>query len=250
MSEKRETPNRKSSLFGHVRKLVKNVCGAGRRREPVNVYFISGMCYNCKVFDKLTLPPGFRKRYIEWYMPRPEEPLPEYTRLMASAIDRTKPFVLVGYSFGAVIIQEMNRFLKPQKNIIISSFKSESEIPTLFHAVKKTNLAEMMSMRVYSATDFITGAFNRFVYHVSNEGVAEFMTYTDPVYVKWAVVQITNWVPDCRLNNMYHIHGTADQIFPFKQIHHVYPVEGGDHLMVYRKADEVSAILSSILLMR
>ncbi len=249
MNQNRQTPNSQFTLLGHIKTILTNIYKRRKRANIVNVYFIPGMCYNCKVFDKLALPSGFKKCYIEWEIPRPDETLSEYSRHMAKSIDRTTPFVLVGYSFGAVIIQEMARFLKPQKSIIISSFKSKSEIPTLFQAVKKTNIAEMISMKVYSATDFITNAFNKYVYRDADEDIAQFMTYTDPVYVKWAVVQITEWIPDCHLNNLYHIHGTEDQIFPFKQMHDVYPVEGGDHLMVYKKADKVSAILSSILLM-
>ena len=36
-----------------------------KEAEDITVYFISGMCYNCKVFDKLRLPKGYKKAYIE-----------------------------------------------------------------------------------------------------------------------------------------------------------------------------------------
>ncbi len=104
--------NRLSSLVNWFRKKdVKNI----------DVYFISGMCYNCKVFDKLRLPKGYRKVYIEWYIPRPDESLSEYARTMAKVIDTSSPFILIGYSFGAVVMQEMTLFLKPEKCVIISS---------------------------------------------------------------------------------------------------------------------------------
>lgn len=216
--------------------------------KETNVYFISGMCYNCKVFDKLKLPTGFKKCYIEWHMPHEGESLSEYTRTMAKDIDVTQPFILVGYSFGAVIIQEMTLFLNPIKIIIISSFKSEKEIPLLFQAVRLTNLIELVPKRIFSSTDFITNAFNHLVYHASTETLAEYMTYTDPVYIKWAIEQITHWVPDNKSKHLYHIHGTQDQIFPYDRLKNVFPVEGGDHLMVVKKADVVNSLLDSILL--
>lgn len=221
-----------------------------RKKEikDIKVYFISGMCYNCKVFDKLRLPKGYRKVYIEWYTPRPDELLSEYARTMAKAIDTSCPFILIGYSFGAVIMQEMSLFLKPEKCIIISSFKSKKEIPLLFQAVRKVNLMEYMPKRFFSSTDFITNAFNHLVYNASNSDLAEYMTVTDPVYIKWAVEQITDWIPDNKNEHLYHIHGTADQIFPYDRIENVFPVEGGDHLMVVKKADVVSSILDIILL--
>lgn len=219
-----------------------------KERKDINVYFISGMCYNCKVFDKLHLPKGYRKVYIEWYIPRPDESLSEYARVMANAIDTSCPFILIGYSFGAVIMQEMTLFLKPEKCVIISSFKSKKEIPVLFQAVRKVNLMEYMPKRFFTSTDFITNAFNHFVYNASNSDLAEYMTVTDPIYIRWALEQITDWVPDNKSEHLYHIHGTADQIFPYDRIEDVFPVEGGDHLMVVKKADIVSSILDIILL--
>lgn len=139
-------------------------------------------------------------------------------------------------------------FLKPEKCVIISSFKSKREIPILFQAVRKVNLMEFMPKRLFSSTDFITNAFNRLVYNASNSDLAEYMTVTDPVYIKWAVEQITDWVPDNKSEHLYHIHGTADQIFPYDRLENVFPVEGGDHLMVVKKADTVSSILDIILL--
>lgn len=170
-----------------------------RKKEvkEMNVYFISGMCYNCKVFDKLRLPKGYKKVYIEWSIPRSDESLSEYARTMAKVIDTSSPFILIGYSFGAVVMQEITLFLKPAKCVIISSFKSKREIPILFQAVCKVNLMEFMPKRLFSSTDFITNAFNRLVYNASNSDLAEYMTVTDPVYIKWVVEQITDWVPSC-----------------------------------------------------
>lgn len=237
---------RSPGLWQWLTKLVN--CFRKKEIKDINVYFISGMCYNCKVFDKLWLPEGYRKVYIEWYIPRPDEPLSEYARMMAKDIDTSSPFILIGYSFGAVVMQEMTLFLKPEKCVIISSFKSKREIPILFQAVRKVNLMEYVPKRFFSSTDFITNAFNRFVYNASNSDLAEYMTVTDPVYIRWAVEQITDWVPDNKSEHLYHIHGTADQIFPYDRIEDVFPVEGGDHLMVVKKADVVSSILDIILL--
>jgi len=216
-----------------------------------NVYFISGMCYNCSIFDNIRLPKGFRKIYLEWNIPAPGESLSDYTCRMAEVIDRSRPYVLVGYSFGAVIIQEMNRLLDPKKSIVISSFKSIEEIPALFRAVRVSNLTERIPLSVFSSSEFITEAFNRLIYHMPTSELAAFMTVLDPVYVKWAVKQITDWIPASHdIKHLYHIHGTLDQIFPFDNIKGAFPVEGGDHLMVWKKADVVSLLLGGILMMK
>ena len=131
---------KEGGILGKVFRLGR---GTQRRvRGDVSVYFISGRCYNRSVFDELTLPAGFVAKYIEWYGPQPHETLQHYARNMASAIDTSRPFVLVGYSFGAVVMQEMNRFLRPAKSVVISSFKSKDEIPTILKAAKISKSAE------------------------------------------------------------------------------------------------------------
>ena len=219
------------------------------RRRDVNVYFVSGMCNRCDVFDGLTLPKGYCKNYIEWYIPQENETLDEYVREMAKGINTSKLFILVGYSFGGIIIQEMNKFLTPQKNIIISSIKSEREIPTIFRLARNIHFAEYLPERIYASTNIITSTFSRFVYRSLGDKAQEYMTFTDPIYLKWAIHQITNWIPagNIIIKNLYHIHGTKDQIFPLESIENAQAIEGGDHLMIVLKADEINERIKKIL---
>lgn len=249
MKENRQSDKQTSGFFARLLKFIGGPWNKKATKE-VNVYFISGMCYNCKVFDKLRLPKGYKKVYIEWFIPKPDQSLSDYAHTMAEAIDTSHPFILIGYSFGAVIMQEMTLFLKPEKCVIISSFKSKKEIPLLFQAVRKVNLMELVPKKIFSSSDFITNAFNYLVYNASNAELADYMTYTDPVYIKWAVGQITRWSPDNKSAHLFHIHGTSDQIFPYDRLEEVFPVEGGDHLMVLKKAETISSLLDSILLMK
>lgn len=244
MPQSMNTAEKPGNIFSRI---WKNIFGTKQEKE-INVYFISGMCYNCTVFDQLNLPKTFNKKYIEWIIPQTGESLKDYTRRMASDIDTSVPFVLVGYSFGGIIVQEMNEFLHPLKTILISSFKKEEETPAMFRAVRRANLWERIPERLYNSTEFITDVFNRFIYNVPNSELANYMTVVNPVYVKWAVTQITEWRPTHIVPRLYHIHGTLDQIFPFELIHNAFPIEGGDHLMVFKKAEVISLIMGSILL--
>lgn len=214
----------------------------------VDVYFISGMCYNCKVFGQLTLPPSYNSLYIEWLIPSVDEALEEYARRMAESIDQSKPFVLIGYSFGGIVVQEMNKFLSPLKTIIISSFKREEETPMAFRLARRIHLTEKASMRVFASTQLITDIFNRLVYNMPTSEIGTYMTIVDPVYIKWAVMQIISWIPDKTFPHLYHIQGTKDQIFSHEKMEDVYLVPEGDHLMILKKSEEVSNIIKLILM--
>jgi len=214
----------------------------------MNVYFVSGMSANCKVFDKLELPTGFEKKYIEWYIPNGDESLFDYSRKMAETIDVSQPFLLVGYSLGGIIIQEMNKFLKPEKNIIIASVKGESEIPSLFRLGRQINFARRFPIETIMQNNIVVDLFARLIYGARPEEAALYMSYTDPVYTRWALEKILEWKPSVVCRNLYHIHGGRDQVFSAKYIKNAYIIEKGDHLMVIKRHKEVSKILQDILL--
>ncbi|MDL2214820.1 alpha/beta hydrolase [Dysgonomonas sp. OttesenSCG-928-M03] len=214
----------------------------------VNVYFVSGLSANCQVFDKLELPEGYQKKYIEWYIPRIDETLEEYARNMAANIDTTQPFILVGYSLGGIIIQEMNHFLSPLKNIIIASIKDESEIPPLLRLGRKIKFAQRFPFWQLVDNRRVKEIFAHFVYHIKDIDMLEYVSYTNPVYMKWGVTQILNWHPSIVCPNLFHIHGTRDQTFPHKLIKNAYVIKGGDHFMVFKRHKKISAALNQILL--
>ncbi len=214
----------------------------------MNVYFISGMCVNCKVFDCIELPPGFERKYMEWRVPAGNESLEEYARTLAEEIDSERLFMLVGYSLGGIVMQEMNKFMRPRRNILISSIKSKEEIPALFRIAKASHIPEYIPKELYVPHKNLSGLFIRLVYDMSVEEILRYVSCTSPEYMKWATCRITTWEPQVLCENLYHIHGTKDQIFPYRLIKDAYTIEGGDHLMVIKRADEVSRIFWEILL--
>lgn len=206
------------------------------------------MCVNCKVFNKIELPQNCTKHYIEWMEPKETDSLNEYVKRMACSIDTNRPFILVGYSFGGIIIQEMNKFLTPDKNIIISSIKSQFEIPNIFKLAKSTHILKNIPTKLYRVNENISNLFARTLYKMTDEEVAEYVSYISPIYMKWSTYQITNWHPTYEIKNLFHIHGTKDQIFSSDKIKDAYIIEGGDHLMILRKPEDVNGILSDIIL--
>ena len=93
------------------------------------IYFISGLGADRRVFQKLKLPEGFTAQYIDWIKPFEDESLEAYSKRMATAIDTSKPFVLVGLSMGGMVSIEIAKFTQPKLVILISSIKSIDELP-------------------------------------------------------------------------------------------------------------------------
>ena len=73
---------------------------------------------------------------LEWEMPLEKETLQDYAKRMVSKVTHPSP-VLIGVSFGGILVQEMAKFVEARKVIIISSVKSNLEFPTSFKVAKK-----------------------------------------------------------------------------------------------------------------
>lgn len=70
---------------------------------------------------------------------------------------------------------------------------------------------------------------------------------TDIVFLKWAVSKITRWDNKYKVENLYHMHGTADKIFPIRFIKPDSIIMGGGHFMIYDRHEEISKILTEKL---
>jgi hypothetical protein len=67
-------------------------------------------------------------------------------------------------------------------------------------------------------------------------------------YTDFAINEIVNWKNEWSPENVIHIHGTNDHIFPIKYIKNPqYVIQGGGHLLLMNNADEVNQILKKEL---
>src|ERR1035437_6749894 len=96
------------------------------------LYFIPGLGADERLFSKLKLP-GYKKKFIKWLVPKENESLPHYAKRLSAQIDSSKSFSLIGVSFGGMLAVEMSKFLKPKKIFLISSAKTNRELPASIH---------------------------------------------------------------------------------------------------------------------
>lgn len=213
----------------------------------MDLYFISGLGADKRVFQKLILPDTFNICHIVWTPVKETDTMESYCQALSSQIDQTKPYILIGLSFGGIVAIRMSKILKPVQTVIISSFCFRNEIPRFYILLAKTRIYRLLPSRILLKP-------NKFIFRLfgASEPMKEKMLRniledTDPVFFRWAVKQLftinNHWKPESFL----HIHGTADKILPLHPNMNAIEVEDGEHLMVYSKAEEVSEILAQRL---
>jgi predicted esterase YcpF (UPF0227 family) len=202
--------------------------------SKIPVYFMPGMAASSLIFERIKLPSEeFEMIFMEWEIPIKDEKLAHYAKRMCAKVKHKKP-VLIGVSFGGIIVQEMKKFLDVKKVIIISSIKSNLELPEKFIFGKKTKAYKLlptnMLQHIEKLTEFSFGKTKKRL-----ELYAKYLQVRDAYYLDWAIDQILNWEQIEIDKDIIQIHGDADRTFPIKYITNPIVIKGGNHMMILLK---------------
>jgi len=214
----------------------------------VNVYFISGLCTSCHIFDGIRLPQPYQKIYLEWIEPQRNEPLHDYIARLTKPIDTTKPFAIVGLSFGGMIAMELNKTLKPVDTIIVSSCPTYKHVPLLYRlsgSLRMYNLVtKAMINNLRPMVDWFIGAKRSkeemIALHKTMEQLSENLLI-------WSIAQVTRWRNTVVPKKYFHIHGDADRLLPVGKMKPDVLIHGGSHFMIVSHDKEISDAIAKRL---
>lgn len=204
-------------------------------QDLIHVYFMPGMAANPSIFEHIQLPKEqYRIHLLEWFVPNINETLAEYAKRMSEKIEYDN-VVLLGVSFGGVLVQEMSKFLNLKKLIIVSSVKNRHELP------KRMKLAKITKAYKLLPTQFVSN-FESFAKYTFGETIKKrvnlykkYLSVNDKRYLDWAIHNMICWEQEEVIPNIIHIHGDKDPVFPIKNIFDSIIVKGGTHIMIINK---------------
>ena len=215
--------------------------------KKTHIYFVPGLAADKEIFENISLPENrYTLHIISWLIPNDKETIAQYAKRMAAFV-KEKNAVLVGVSFGGVVAQEMNSFLKLKKLIIISSIKTKFELPTRLKIVKKLKFYKLIPTRLFLAsknyTRFALGPISRKRFKMYQD----YLHIRDKRYLDWAIKNMICWNQEKPLLGMHHIHGDDDLVFPIKHIKNAITIQGGSHIMLLTKGPLISRKIVDIL---
>jgi hypothetical protein len=76
----------------------------------------------------------------------------------------------------------------------------------------------------------------------------EYLSIRDKYYIDWSIDQIVNWRQDIPLENLIHIHGEKDAVFPISKIKDCIKVKNGTHTMIVHRAKWFNEHLPTLIL--
>jgi len=216
--------------------------------NKIHVYFMPGMAANPSIFKHIQLPKEqFEQHLLSWFVPNKNMTLSEYALKMTESINHEN-IVLVGVSFGGMLVQEIAKHIATRKVIVVSSVKHESELPKRMLFAKYTKIHKLLPTGLVNNVELLAKyAFGETV-NKRLELYEEYLSLRDKYYIDWSIDQIVNWKPSYCPECLVHIHGEKDNVFPIGNIKDCIPVKNGTHTMIIHRAKWFNEHLPAIIL--
>ncbi len=214
----------------------------------IPIYFMPGMGANSKIFERIHFDENkYSFHFLEWLEPFKKEPLVEYCKRLIENIHHKNP-VLIGVSFGGVIVQEIAKLIAVRRVVIISSVKDVSEFPLRMIWARRFKLYHIFPTKyVNQLEDFTKKIVSSKKIKHRIEMYKAYLTMRSSNYLNWAFKQMIEWKNEDPVNNIIHIHGDKDHIFPSKYIKNALILKNATHVLVLMHAPWLNQNLPELL---
>ncbi|WP_111683939.1 alpha/beta hydrolase [Winogradskyella tangerina] len=203
--------------------------------ELTHVYLMPGMAANPTIFEHIKLPEDrYKIHWLEWQIPEKDESLEAYAKKMCEFITYDNS-VLLGVSFGGMLVQEMSKYLKLKKLFVVSSVKSHHELPKRLKLLKYTKAYKILPTQLVSNIDLLAKyAFGETI-KKRVDLYKKYLSVSDKVYLDWAIKQVVCWDQEEPHPEAIYIHGDKDIVFPHSCQGDCIVLKGGTHIMIINK---------------
>jgi hypothetical protein len=204
-------------------------------QDKIHVYLMPGMAASPLIFEHIKLPKDqFQIHLLEWFIPLEDESISDYALRMCHCI-KHENIVLLGVSFGGVLVQEMSKHINLRKLIIVSSVKSMHELPKHMLLAKATKAYKLVPTQLASNIDVLEKyAFGDLVTK-RIELYKKYLSVNDIRYLNWALKHMVCWNQEAYNPKIIHIHGDNDSVFPIKNIENCITLKNGTHIAIINK---------------
>lgn len=212
------------------------------------VYFIPGLGFNEEIISPI-INYGLEIETINWIEPKNKESIQSYAKRMSENIDTSLPIVLIGHSFGGIIVQEISQIIQLECIILISTCKSREENSLMLKSLSPLKLNKIIKKTLILKTFPLWSKNYGYETQEEKEIFKSMIQKNTNTYLEWALKSISLWKRNFEIEiPIIHIHGDKDRTFPIKNIKNVtHVIQGGNHFMLFKKAKEIAEILKLYL---
>ncbi|MGV3539402.1 MAG: alpha/beta fold hydrolase [Rufibacter sp.] len=211
------------------------------------IYLLSGLCADERLFQFLQLAHPHPK-VLQWVPPLPQDIMATYaTRLISQIEPGQEPPILIGLSFGGMMVQEMAKQIAVKRVILLSSLANTRELPWHYRLAGALQMQHWLPLGFFkqclAPAYWLFGAKTPAERQILKAIIRE----TDIPFLRWSLNQILHWSHSANPAEVVILHGDKDKILPVPKLPNVHVINGGEHLIVMSRAAEVSALINQYL---
>jgi hypothetical protein len=183
---------------------------------------------------------------LKWPTPEKNDTMKTYARKFLDQMDLSKPFCLLGVSFGGMLCTELSKITSPEKVFLVSTSKLRKELPWFIRAMKYIPIHKLLSETNHRKMAYQGRWFIGF----GKAYIPEFLGMVDSMmenYFRHCIQIIATWDNRQMPQKAVHIHGNADKLLLYKCVSAHYTIQNGSHAMIMYHADEVNDIIAKEL---
>lgn len=215
--------------------------------SEIAVYCMPGMAASPKIFEYIHLPKPYKLHLLSWISPIKEESLSAYAKRMSERVTAVDS-VLIGVSFGGVLVQEMAKHIQVRKVIIVSSVKSRNELPLPMKMARTTNAHKLLPTQWINNLDALAlFAFGKGI-QKRLKLYQKYLSERNPDYLDWSIDTLVHWDQEEADASVIHIHGKKDTVFPMKCLSKPFIAIEGGHAAIITSAQWFNSELPKLLL--
>lgn len=227
--------------------LLLNLLNFGIMAQKPTLYLIAGQGSDGRVFKNLTIE-HFDTVIIDYIVPTRNESMEDYAKRLATEIDTTKSFSLLGVSLGGMLAVEISKFTNPKHIIIVSSAKCRDELPFRYRFMKRIRLYKLFPGRVLKSLALVARPLFEPDSRLEHETCKAMTKDKNPKFMQRSIHCIVNWKGEDYRSDIIHIHGDNDHTLLIENIRNPILVKGGSHMMVLTRGKEISGIINGLFL--
>ncbi len=216
-------------------------------KKSPRIFFFTGLGADERAFSYLKIKTSLQQIYVAWLKPEKQEPLINYCHRLVEKYKIEEGDILIGLSFGGLVVTEINRFIKPALSILISSVSTRRELPLAYRAAGRINLHYLIPKSSLNKTNQLRYYLFGLKKPAQRQLFDEIVTNADPDFVQWAIDIIVHWENSKKPENLFIIHGTSDRIMPTHKASSDFIIKGGSHFLTWENAEDVSAIIRQLI---
>lgn len=210
-----------------------------------HIYIFSGLGVDERVFKYLDFT-GFDITFIKWIKPETNERIEDYAKRLTAQIT-TPNSILIGLSFGGMVVMEAAKYLNIEKIILLASAKTYNEVPFYYRWAGHLKLHKAIPVKLLKQHTFVSNWFFGIQEKEHKVMLSEILKDLDGDFLKWAIDKIVCWKNQTIHLNIIHIHGDNDGILPLRFVKADFIIKDGGHFMSVTHAKELTEILRANL---